>query len=244
VPDLVRRSPALSSTERRSAEPEPARNLDLFDAQATPETERNFSAGRAVTSSQPRKLPASLEPISEEHHVVRMTVRREFVADLEKVRAALSHVVPDRCLEKVLHECIRRTLRACERRKVGSGKARTRSAPVTTAASVEEKAPASVKRTRTIPAKVRSEVWKRDGGRCTFLGEDGHRCGSNHKVEFHHIVAFARGGPSTVDNVTLYCNSHNRHAAERELGAARVALAIARRRSERGADAEMASLIG
>jgi hypothetical protein len=35
-----------------------------------------------------------------------MTVGREFVADLERVRAALSHVVPDQSLEKVLHECI------------------------------------------------------------------------------------------------------------------------------------------
>jgi len=60
-----------------------------------------------------------------------MTVGAEFVADLERVRAALSHVVPTAARE-VLHECIRRTLRACERRKVGSGKARTRTAPVTT----------------------------------------------------------------------------------------------------------------
>jgi 5-methylcytosine-specific restriction endonuclease McrA len=115
---------------------------------------------------------------------------------------------------------------------------------VTRAASAEDKPPAPAKRTRTIPAKVRSAVWKRDGGRCTFVGEQGHRCGSTHQLEFHHIEAFARGGQSTVANVTLYCNSHNRHAAEKELGAARVAEAIARRRSEGGADDKMAPLLG
>ena len=62
------------------------------------------------------------------------------------------------------------------------------------------------------------------------------------RVEFHHIEAFARGGPSTVENLTLRCNRHNRHAAERELGAARVAEAIARRRREHRADGEAAVL--
>jgi len=232
VPDLVRRLPERRSAARPSAEGEPARNLDLFEAPAAA-VERNFTAGAAVAPCQPKKPPARVEPISAEQHVVRMTVGAEFVADLERVRAMLSHVVPDRSLEKVLHECIRRTLRACERRKVGSGKARTRTAPGTTAASAQEKPPAPAKRTRTIPAKVRSEVWKRDGGRCTFVGEDGHRCGSTHRVEFHHIVAFARGGSSTVDNVTLHCSIHNRRAAEKELGEARVAKAIGRRRNQR-----------
>src|SRR5215471_4196088 len=111
VPDLVRRAP-----ERRSPAPEPPRNLDLFDASAA------STSGREVAPCQPQKPPARVEPISEQHHVVRMTVGREFVADLEKVRAALSHVVPDRSLEKVLHECIRRTLRACQGRKRGSTK--------------------------------------------------------------------------------------------------------------------------
>jgi len=224
VPDLVRRAP-----ERRSPAPEPPRNLDLFQAPAAPKVEDSFTSrpeGPEVAPCQPHKPPARVEPISEEHHVVRMTVGREFVADLEKVRAALSHVVPDRSLEKVLHECIRRTLRACQGRKLGSTKTRT--------ASAERKPAKSAKRTRTIPAEVRREVWERDGARCTFVGEDGHRCGSTHMLEFHHREAFALGGPPTARNLTLYCAPHNRGAAEKELGAARVAEAIARRRRERG----------
>ena len=46
--------------------------------------------------------------------MLRVTVSRKFVADLEAVRFALSHAIPDRDLEKVIHECIRRTLRQVE----------------------------------------------------------------------------------------------------------------------------------
>src|SRR5262245_35334863 len=83
-----------------------------------------FSSGPELGPCQLQRPAARIEPISETQHVIRMTVGAEFVADLERVRAALSHVVPDRSLEKVLHECIRRTLRACERRKRGGDKPR------------------------------------------------------------------------------------------------------------------------
>jgi len=89
VPDLVRRLPERRSAARPSAEGEPPRSLDLFEAPARA-AERNFTAGPAVAPCQPKKSPARVEPISAEQHVVRMTVGAEFVADLERVRAALS----------------------------------------------------------------------------------------------------------------------------------------------------------
>jgi 5-methylcytosine-specific restriction endonuclease McrA len=62
-------------------------------------------------------------------------------------------------------------------------------------------------------------VWKRDRGRCTFVGESGHCCGSRRFVQFDHRVPRARGGPSTVENVRLLCAPHNRLEAERIFGA-------------------------
>jgi len=271
VPDLVRRLPQRPSAARPSAECVPTRNLDLFEAAAAA-TGRNFTAAPAVAPCQPKRSAAKVEPISAEQHVVRMTVGAEFVADLERVRAALSHVVPDRSLEKVLHECIRRTLRACERRRLGGEMLRTAASrpgtptatssddPLTASAkrtrtipakvratasrpgtptgtSSEYPPTASAKRTRTIPAKVRATVAKRDGNRCTFVGEDGHRCNSTYQIEFHHVEPFARGGPSTVEGIVQMCSAHNRRTAEKELGEARVAEAIARRRDRRGCEA-------
>ena len=164
-----------------------------------------------------------MEPISEELRVLRMTVGREFVADLESVRAALSHTIPDGNLEKVLHACMRHMLRDCERRRRGSGKTRKKSPR-----SME-----SATGSRYIPASVRDEVWRRDQGRCTFVGTDGHRCGSTYQLELHHIHPFAKGGPSTAPNLTLACAPHNRFLAETDYGPAHIARAIAKAQGAR-----------
>jgi hypothetical protein len=53
-----------------------------------------------------------------------------------------------------------------------------------------------VVRRPTIPEKVRSEVWRRDGGTCVD-------CGSRERLEFDHIVPFSKGGSNTVRNLEL-----------------------------------------
>ncbi|MBT9554948.1 MAG: HNH endonuclease [Myxococcales bacterium] len=67
-----------------------------------------------------------------------------------------------------------------------------------------------------IPAPVRREVFDRDGGCCTFVGDDGHVCGSRFAVQIHHRVAWAHGGSNAADNLTLHCGPHNRLVATRE----------------------------
>lgn len=64
-------------------------------------------------------------------------------------------------------------------------------------------------RRRYIPATVRRVVWLRDGGRCTFTSAAGLRCGERGKLEFHHRVPYARGGPATPANLELRCRAHN-----------------------------------
>jgi hypothetical protein len=65
---------------------------------------------------------------------------------------------------------------------------------------------------RTIPAHVKRVVWERDGGRCTFVSETGHRCASRRLPEFDHIDPVARGGEATVDGMRLLCHAHNQCA--------------------------------
>jgi hypothetical protein len=68
---------------------------------------------------------------------------------------------------------------------------------------------------RYIPKAIKQKVWKRDQGRCTFVGSNGKRCNSDYLIQFdHYPVPFARGGPSTVDNLRLLCARHNRHTAK------------------------------
>jgi hypothetical protein len=73
---------------------------------------------------------------------------------------------------------------------------------------------------RHIPAHVKRAVHERDGGQCTYVGPDGHRCTKRTQLEFDHIVEFALGGEATVENIRLLCKAHNQHAAEQTYGAA------------------------
>jgi hypothetical protein len=59
---------------------------------------------------------------------------------------------------------------------------------------------ALAKRSRHIPAAVRREVCKRDGGQCAFLGRDG-RCTERGFLEFHHVTPYALDGPTTAENL-------------------------------------------
>jgi hypothetical protein len=75
---------------------------------------------------------------------------------------------------------------------------------------------------RHIPAATRDAVFARDKGRCTYVGSSGKRCEATHHLQVDHIVPVARGGRGTVDNLRLLCERHNKHEAERVLGAGAV----------------------
>ena len=66
-------------------------------------------------------------------------------------------------------------------------------------------------RSRHIPAAVRREVWRRDGGCCSYVDRhSGRRCGSRYRLEIDHIVPFALGGGAEPDNSRLHCGAHHR----------------------------------
>jgi hypothetical protein len=56
---------------------------------------------------------------------------------------------------------------------------------------------------RLIPASVKLEVWKRDGGKCI-------QCSSSDNLHFDHILPFSKGGTSIkAENIQLLCARHN-----------------------------------
>jgi Domain of unknown function (DUF222)/HNH endonuclease len=66
-------------------------------------------------------------------------------------------------------------------------------------------APLSVgRRTRSIPPPTRRALVARDG-RCQFPGCERHRF-----VDAHHIVHWAHGGETSLDNLVLLCRHHHR----------------------------------
>lgn len=77
-------------------------------------------------------------------------------------------------------------------------------------------APDRAKRTMYVfqrdPA-VRAHVVKRAKGRCEYCGHKGFLLpNGNHYVEAHHIIALAKQGPDTLENVIALCSEHHREA--------------------------------
>ena len=179
----------------------------------------------------PPAVPARVEPIAPDRHVLRVTVGDAFVADLKAVRHALSHKFPAGGLEEILHECIRGTLAKIERRRRGAARKKTDAKPP---------APGG----HYVAAPVRGEVWDRDDGRCTFVGTTGRRCSSPYQVENHHMDPSAKGGRSTAGNVTLFCRRHNALAAEQDFGKQHMTGKIAEARARRRATADPPTLPG
>jgi hypothetical protein len=64
-------------------------------------------------------------------------------------------------------------------------------------------------RGRYVPAAERREVFTRDEARCTFMDEQGRRCGETRYLELHHLKPFAHGGENVASNLTLRCSAHN-----------------------------------
>lgn len=77
-------------------------------------------------------------------------------------------------------------------------------------------APDRAKRTMHVfqrdPA-VRAHVVKRAKGQCEYCGRQGFLLpNGNHYVEAHHIIALAKQGPDTLENVIALCPEHHREA--------------------------------
>lgn len=121
----------------------------------------------------------------------------ELVAKIEQLKALLSHKYPNGDLAAILSEIVDEALerREAELRKEGP---------------IRESDPDA----RRIPAWVRRAVWRRDDGRCTYVGADGQQCGSRFFVQMDHIIPWSLGGVSNDPaNIRLLCGTHNRSAA-------------------------------
>jgi hypothetical protein len=171
-------------------------------------------------------------------------VDASFHALFARVRALCAHGPSGRDPARVLRRGLEMLLEAEEMRRFGAPRRAKRrvevpppvstEAPATTTVSQAAAVPPPVAATvvpdvvvvesgprvscerEHVPAAVRREVYDRDEGCCTFVGDDGHVCGSRYAVQLHHRIAWAHGGSNTPENLTLHCGPHNRLVATRE----------------------------
>jgi len=149
-------------------------------------------------------------PLSAERFALQCTVSRETHDKLCRAKALLGHQVPGGDLAAVLDRALDALIERLEKRKFAAT-ARPRRTRTT-------RPDARPSNPRHVPAAVKRAVWKRDGGRCTFVSRHGRRCEARSGLEFDHEVPVARGGRATTGNLRLRCRAHNQHEAEREFG--------------------------
>jgi hypothetical protein len=155
-------------------------------------------------------LPEAVRPLTPDLRRLNVTVSAEFMAELEHVRAALSHKFPEGDFEQVVREAFKLVLERDRKRKALTDRPR---------ASPERPG----ENDRYVPAAVKRAVWERDQRRCTWPMGDGKLCGSTHRLEFDHDLEVALGGTPVTENIRLLCKSHNLMKAEQHLGRALMA---------------------
>jgi hypothetical protein len=191
--------PPVRSTVRRLPVPRPAQTAAPGCAESSmmpPSALQSVApASDPPPVSAPPCRPAVVAPLAPERYKVQFTVSRDTYDKLRRVQDLLRHQVPDGDPAAIFDRSVALLLHDLERKKLAQTN-HPRPARTPTPGS------------RHVPAAVRRDVWKRDGGRCAFIGNAG-RCAERGFLEFHHVIPFADGGPTTAENVHLRCRAHN-----------------------------------
>jgi HNH endonuclease len=148
------------------------------------------------------KSPATVSPLAPERYKVQLTVGPKTYATLRRVQDLMRHRIPPGDLAAIFDRALTALLTELERERLAAT-ARPRNSRQSTPAL----------RSRHVPAVVRRAVWARDGGRCAFVGARG-RCTERGFLELHHVVPYAAGGETTVENIELRCRAHNAYEAD------------------------------
>jgi hypothetical protein len=149
-----------------------------------------------------------ITPVSSEATRLTLEVDAEFLALVERFKELRGD--PSLGLRDVFQAALAEYVK----RREPKAPAANRPAPVLRAPEVN---------TRYIPVPIRNSVRVRAGDRCEFVdAKSGRRCESRSGLQFDHRRPFAAGGASTDANLRLLCPAHNRLAAIRFFGAAKM----------------------
>ena len=174
-----------------------------------PEATAPVPGGGAADGAGARQQALDVvEAIDAERRRLHFDVGPDTAELLDRARQILRHKFPFASLEDIVKEALNVLL---DHKDLARRLDKGRDAPPDQA-EAKTADPAS----RDIPMWVRRAVYKRDDGRCAFVGDEGRACGERSWLEFDHVIPFAQGGRSDdPGNVRLLCRAHNRLAADR-----------------------------
>ena len=150
-----------------------------------------------ISAAVPAPRP-TLAPLSHDRYLLRVTLSASAHGDLRRAQDLMRHTVPSGDPASIIERALAALVDQLERTKSAKTSSPRRGS-ITGEPSAES---------RHIPAAVKRAVWARDDGRCAFVGAKG-RCTETGRLEYHHVVPFARGGPTDVENIALRCRAHN-----------------------------------
>jgi len=170
-------------------------------------TEQSSAAAMGQEAAAVASIPRpSVRPTAPQRFALQVAIDQETYDALQYAKALLGHQVPSGDLAMVLKLALDALVAKLEKHKFA-----TTSRP--RAANGQS---ASI--SRHIPAAVKRQVLERDGARCTYVSPEGRRCESSTRLEFDHMIEFALGGETAVENLRLLCRAHNQHTAEGTFG--------------------------
>src|SRR5688572_28696768 len=186
-----------------SAEPEsPVDETRPKQGSSSPEDEAPTATPGPVL--RPTTYRPPVKPVAPARFRVDVTVGQEGHDALRFLQDMLAREIPAGDVSKVVEHCLIATAGEVRKKMMAATNAPRRARP-------------SQAGSRGIAARVRRAVWKRDGGRCAFVGRHG-RCTQTRYLELHHIHPHGLGGPATVENLALRCRAHNVYESERDFG--------------------------
>ncbi len=161
----------------------------------------------AVVSVPAPRDDQSEEPLGLQRFRIQFTADQRTQDQLGEARALLRHQIPNGDLAEIFDRALSLLVAELRRKKFAETKG-----PRSTQAAQDSRP------SRHIPAAIRRAVVARDGGRCTYVDENGRRCSATELLEFHHTKPWARSRRHSADEIFLMCQPHNQHAAVQDYG--------------------------
>jgi hypothetical protein len=149
----------------------------------------------AARPPTPMPTPARrsvVAPLSAAEYKIQFTARARLHEKFIRARDGLRHCVPNGDPAAIFERALDELLERIAREKRGAAK---------TPRPPRE----SDERSRLVPARVKREVYARDGEQCSFVGVDGRRCKEKGWLEIDHVGPFGKGGATITPNLRLLC---------------------------------------
>ena len=188
---VARRFPSAPLTDQPAATP---------IVQPASGTSDELAPGRVGMTTPGQRVT----PLAPRRYGVQFTIDERTHEMLDRVRALMGRQQPVELLATVFARGLDTIMREQEKSKF--------------AATSRPRPQRRGKSARHIPAEVQRRVWERDGGRCTFVSDQGEHCPERSGLEYDHIEPVGRGGTASVSGIRLRCRAHNQLDAERTYG--------------------------